>query len=51
MDFIKGKDKAAAGKMDDFKERLDQLWDIGVPDTLEVIRRNRFYLWPVRKKT
>ena len=35
----KSKGKAAAGKVDDFKKRLDHVWDIGAPDTTEVIRR------------
>ena len=40
----KSKGKAAAGKVDDFKKRLDQLCGkgIGAPDAIEVITRNRF---------
>ena len=26
--------------MNDFKKRLDLLWDIGAPEAIEVIRRN-----------
>ena len=35
------------------QERLDQLWDIGTSDGIEVIRTVGivFYLWPARKKT
>ena len=49
----KSNDKAAAGKVDDFKKRLDQLGDMGASDAIEVIRSAgiAFYLWPARKKT
>ena len=33
--------KAAAKKVEDFKKRMDQLWDIGAPDAVEVIRSSR----------
>ena len=38
----KSNGKPAAGKVDDFKKRLDQLWDIGAPDAIGVIGRNSF---------
>ena len=52
----KSKGNAAAGKVDDFKKRLDQLWGIGIgaPDAIEVITNSlgiAFYHWPARKKT
>ena len=45
----KSNGKAAAWKVD-FKKRLDQLWDIGASDAIEVIRSVEIFFYVASKE-
>ncbi|KAG7156396.1 hypothetical protein Hamer_G006142 [Homarus americanus] len=45
----KSRDRAAKGKVENFKSQLDLLWDIGAPDAVEDIEKNRL-LTPADKQ-